>query len=106
MLVDIDPEKEPEKALRFVLAPSETPASVAYSSLLPQTRQERDGGDGVEWCELCPEGLVIAKELAERVKERGGAALVADYGEEMITKNTLRVSEWRHQCGHYTLWSE
>ena len=91
VLVDIDPDKTSEKALRFVLAPSETPASVAYASLLPQARSGRE--EDVEVCELCPEGLVIAKELASRVRESGGAALIADYGEESINKNTLRVRE-------------
>ena len=93
VLVDIDPSKEPEKALRFVLAPSETPASVAYASLLPQVRGGDDSGPGDrEVCELCPEGLVMAKELASRVVESGGAALIADYGEESTKKNSLRVS--------------
>ena len=86
--MDIDPSKEPEKALRFVLAPSVTPASMAYASLLPQARDS----EGNELCELCPEGLVLAKELASRVKERGGAALIADYGEDSTRKNSLRVS--------------
>ena len=90
MLVDTDPDKASEKALRFVLAPSETAASVAYASLLPQTRH--GGGSDGEWCEVCPEGLVLAKELASRVVENGGAALIADYGEETINKTTLRVS--------------
>ena len=76
--------------MRFVLAPGRTPASVAYASLLPQVTGQ-DKGNGGEWCELCPEGLVVAKELASRVMESGGAALIADYGEETITKNTLRV---------------
>ena len=99
VLVDIDPSKVlPEKGLRFVLAPGQTPATAAYSSLLPPRSTQEDNrarggsdGDG-EWCEICPEGLVLAKELASRVREDGGAALVADYGEEKITKNTLRVS--------------
>ena len=77
--------------MRFVLAPSETPASVAYASLLPQERGGEDGTDEREVCELCPEGLVMAKELASRVVE-GGAALIADYGEESTRKNSLRVS--------------
>ena len=91
VLVDIDPNKAPEKALRFVLAPSKTPASVAYASLMPQVTGHEKKSEG-EWCELCPEGLVIAKEIAARVVEDGEAALIADYGEENINKNTLRVS--------------
>ena len=86
----------PEKGLRFVLAPGQTPATSAYTSLLPpQSTQEdnraRGGDGGGEWCEICPEGLVLAKELASRVRKDGGATLIADYGEEKITKNTLRV---------------
>ena len=92
MLVDIDPSKAPEKALRFVLAPGQTPASTAYASLLPQATHNDNGGGGAEWCEICPEGLVLAKEMASRVTKDGGAALIADYGEEKITKSTLRVS--------------
>jgi NADH dehydrogenase [ubiquinone] 1 alpha subcomplex assembly factor 7 len=95
VLVDIDPNKAlPEKGLRFVLAPGQTPASAAYTSLLPQATQQDNRGsdDGDKWCEICPEGLVLAKELASRVRSDGGAALIADYGEEKITKNTLRVS--------------
>lgn len=90
VLVDIDPNaKAPEKALRFVLAPGHTPASAAYSSFLPQATTTKDN----EWCEICPEGLVLAKEMASRVTKDGGAALIADYGEENITKKTLRVSQ-------------
>lgn len=91
MLIDINPEVAPDKALRFVLAPGPTPASAAYTSLLPP-QATHDGKSYAEWCEICPEGLVLAKKIASRVMEDGGAALIADYGEEKITKNTLRVS--------------
>lgn len=88
MLVDVDSSKLPDKALRFVLAPSKTPASAAYGSLLPDTSSCEDG----RVCEVCPEGMVMVKELATRVREGGGGALIADYGEEEITKSTLRVN--------------
>ena len=42
--------------------------------------------------EICPEGLVLVKEIAARVKQDGGGALIADYGEEGVRKHTLRVS--------------
>jgi len=85
VLVDIDPEKSSQKLLRFVLAPGPTPASEGYAALLPPSAE---GGHG----EVCPEGLVIVRELAARVRAHGGAALVADYGDVAIRRHTLRVS--------------
>ncbi len=82
--MDIDPSSEGR--LRFVLAPGPTVASTAYASLLPPMHE-------CEWCEVCPEGLVTVKEMAQRIREvGGGAALIADYGEDGVKKNTLRVS--------------
>ncbi|XP_064402936.1 protein arginine methyltransferase NDUFAF7, mitochondrial-like [Halichondria panicea] len=82
VLVDIDPSSEGR--LRFVVAPGPTVASTAYASLLPPTHE-------CEWCEVCPEGLVTVKEMAQRIREvGGGAALIADYGEDGTKKNTLR----------------
>ena len=65
-----------------MLAPSPTPASVAFTS------DDREG----EWLEVCPQGLVYVEELAERVVKDGGVALIADYGDDKLEKNTLRVS--------------
>lgn len=83
--MDIDPQQT-EQSLRFVVAPSPTPALAAYSNLLPPpASQQRD-------VEVCPEGLVLAQEVSRRVVGGGGAALIADYGEEEVAKHTLRVS--------------
>lgn len=95
--MDIDPQETGRKVLRFVLAPSPTPASTAFSSLLAS---EGENGEGVEEgggerggeAEVCPEGLLVAKEIGRRVAGRGGAALIADYGEETVKRHTLRVS--------------
>ena len=85
-----------------MLAPGHTPASAAYSSLLPagssgqrgeerEKGAEREGeGEGGE-AEVCPEGLLVAKEVGRRVVGGGGAALIADYGDETVKKHTLRV---------------
>lgn len=82
--MDLDPSQT--RALRFVLAPSDTPPSAAYAP-------RGTGTVGVgEWLEVCPQGLVCAQEMGRRVVERGGAALIADYGGVAGTKNTLRVS--------------
>ncbi|CAI8052226.1 Protein arginine methyltransferase NDUFAF7, mitochondrial [Geodia barretti] len=92
VLVDIDPEKS-DMSLRFVVAPGPTPASAAFSSLLPSrpsaSGEEGEGGR-VRQAEVCPEGLLVAKEIGRRVVEHGGAALVVDYGSETATNHTLR----------------
>ena len=87
VLVDIDPKNQRQRLLRFVLAPGPTPASAAYTNLLPPPPLA-EGEQG----EVCPEGLVVMEELAMRVKESGGAALIADYGDMEIKRHTLRVS--------------
>ena len=91
VLVDIGPKNQSQKLLRFVLAPAPTPASAAYTNLLPPPPLA-EGEQG----EVCPEGLVAVEELAMRVKESGGAALIADYGDMEIRRHTLRVSAAPH----------
>ncbi|KAL5463553.1 hypothetical protein EMCRGX_G032458 [Ephydatia muelleri] len=80
--------EEVGKALRFVLAPGPTLASSNFSHLLPE---------GAEQGELCLEGMSLVTELAERVRDHGGGALIADYGETEIKKHTLR-SFKQHQA--------
>ena len=81
--MDIDPASQDNKALRFVLSPSATPASAVYAT-------GQAGTDGA-WLEVCPQGLVLAQEIAQRVVKGGGAALIGDYGDRG-SKNSLRVS--------------
>lgn len=83
VLVDIDSTPQDGKALRFVLSPSATPASTVYTA-------GRVGAEGA-WLEVCPQGLVLAQEIAERMVGGGGATLIADYGGNGST-NSLRVS--------------
>ncbi|KAM6905717.1 protein arginine methyltransferase NDUFAF7, mitochondrial [Lycodopsis pacificus] len=78
VMVDIDPEK-PEQ-LRFVVAPSPTPAS----STLVQADERRGH------VEVCAEGGVVVQQLARRIVEDGGAALIADYGHDGTKTDTFR----------------
>ena len=41
--------------------------------------------------EVCAEGGVIVQQLARRIAEDGGAALIADYGHEGTKTDTFRV---------------
>ncbi|XP_013878100.1 protein arginine methyltransferase NDUFAF7, mitochondrial isoform X1 [Austrofundulus limnaeus] len=78
VLVDIHPD-DPEK-LRFVLALSPTIAS----STLIQASERRSH------IEVCAEGGVIVQQLARRIVEDGGAALIADYGHDGTKTDTFR----------------
>ncbi|XP_071324204.1 protein arginine methyltransferase NDUFAF7, mitochondrial isoform X1 [Trachinotus anak] len=78
VMVDIDPEKPDQ--LRFVVTPSPTLAS----STLVQADERRDH------VEVCAEGGVIVQQLARRITEDGGAALIADYGHDGTKTDTFR----------------
>lgn len=78
VLVDIDPEKP--DTLRFVVAPSHTLAS----STLVQEDERRTH------VEVCAEGGVLVQQLARRITEDGGAALIADYGHDGTKTDTFR----------------
>lgn len=74
-------EGKGEKALRFVLAPGPTLTSSMFAHLLPE---------GAEEAELCLEAMSLVTELAERIRDCGGGALIVDYGDVEIKKHTLR----------------
>lgn len=57
--------------------------AVNYSFQLDEKRQH---------VEVCPEGGVTIQNLANRIAEDGGAALIADYGHDGIKTDTFRVS--------------
>uniref|UniRef100_A0A8C3S111 Protein arginine methyltransferase NDUFAF7 n=1 Tax=Chelydra serpentina TaxID=8475 RepID=A0A8C3S111_CHESE len=78
VLIDIDP-KAPDK-LRFVLAPSATPATEYFI-------QGKEARDHVE---VCPDAGILIQKLACRIQEDGGAALIADYGHNGNKTDTFR----------------
>ncbi|XP_044273299.1 protein arginine methyltransferase NDUFAF7, mitochondrial isoform X1 [Varanus komodoensis] len=78
VLVDIDPET-PDK-LRFVLAPSSTPATEAFIH-----REESRNH-----VEVCPDAGVIIQKLAHNIEKNGGAALIVDYGHDGTKTDTFR----------------
>lgn len=78
VMVDIDPEKPGQ--LRFVVVPSPTLAS----STLVQADERRGH------VEVCAEGGVFVQQLARRIENDGGAALIADYGHDGTKTDTFR----------------
>ncbi|KAJ6664750.1 hypothetical protein lerEdw1_006323 [Lerista edwardsae] len=83
LLVDIDP-KAPDK-LRFVLAPSATPATKAFIH----------GEESRDHVEVCPDAGIIIQKLAHNIEKNGGAALIVDYGHDGTKTDTFRGF-----CGH------
>uniref|UniRef100_A0A6I8N6Y4 Protein arginine methyltransferase NDUFAF7 n=1 Tax=Ornithorhynchus anatinus TaxID=9258 RepID=A0A6I8N6Y4_ORNAN len=77
IFIDVDPLVSDK--LRFVLAPSSTPAE-----LFIQKEETRDH------VEVCPDAGVIVQRLSQRIEETGGAALIADYGHDGTKMDTFR----------------
>ncbi|XP_030626736.1 protein arginine methyltransferase NDUFAF7, mitochondrial [Chanos chanos] len=78
LMVDID-SVVPDK-LRFVVLPTPTLASATL--IQPDEKRQH--------VEVCPEGGVIVQQLANRIAEHGGAALIADYGHDGTKTDTFR----------------
>ncbi|KAJ3327974.1 hypothetical protein HDU76_010814 [Blyttiomyces sp. JEL0837] len=85
VMIDVDESVDSPFNFRFVRSPGPTKASVAmlndkrYDSIEPGFRVE-----------VCPEGYAVAYEIAKRMKADGGAALIADYGKNVILGDSLR----------------
>ncbi|XP_060128879.1 protein arginine methyltransferase NDUFAF7, mitochondrial isoform X2 [Zootoca vivipara] len=79
LLVDIDPDT-PDK-LRFVLAPSATPAAKAFI-------HDKESRVHVE---VCPDAGIIIQKLAHNIDKNGGNALIVDYGHNGTKTDTFRV---------------
>ncbi|XP_062407467.1 protein arginine methyltransferase NDUFAF7, mitochondrial [Sardina pilchardus] len=81
VMVDIDPAApDGVDKLRFVLLPSPSLAS----AVLTQVDEKR------QHVEVCPEGAIVVQQLANRIVEQGGAALIADYGHDGTKTDTFR----------------
>ena len=63
---------------------------------MPESLEETahaDSGDAPsvgDCIEVCPNGIMIMEDIARAISERGGAALVTDYGELHSSENSLR----------------
>ncbi|XP_076042623.1 protein arginine methyltransferase NDUFAF7, mitochondrial [Oratosquilla oratoria] len=79
ILIDVDEGDGPHH-LRYILSKAPTPAS----SLFPNVEEKRDE------IEVCPEAGVFCQELAVRMEEFGGAALIIDYGHSGDKTDTFR----------------
>ena len=95
--------------LRFVLPPDTTPALRTLlrvnGSGVPlddnptaQALNDLPTGSVVE---ACPEGLLLAQDIADRIQKcNGGAALLIDYGEDGASSRDTMRGFWRHTQVH------
>ncbi|XP_047483297.1 protein arginine methyltransferase NDUFAF7, mitochondrial-like isoform X1 [Penaeus chinensis] len=79
LLVDIDEGDGPHH-LRYVLSRSETPAS----KLFVEPEETRDE------VEVSPDAAVLCKDVAKRIEDSGGLALIMDYGHDGKLTDTFR----------------
>ncbi|XP_045583693.2 LOW QUALITY PROTEIN: protein arginine methyltransferase NDUFAF7, mitochondrial [Procambarus clarkii] len=79
VLIDIDEGDGPHH-LRYVLARGATPATKVFI----QPEETRDE------IEVCPEAAVLCEELASRIEDDGGIALIMDYGHDGKSSSTFR----------------
>lgn len=98
-LVDVQGDADPGPFhFRFVLAPGATPASAMLDSFVQEVGGEtgRDSGDVIE---LSIEAMAVIEKMARCIAQRGGAALLVDYGADSgftSAGNTLRAIR-RHE---------
>ncbi|KAL2636320.1 hypothetical protein R1flu_007799 [Riccia fluitans] len=86
-LVDIG--ESPGEPFRFVLSPRPTTASRRYLTkrLSWATEEEKANLDHVE---VCPLSFKYTSTIAKRISEDGGGALIIDYGDDGIIKDSLQ----------------
>ncbi|GBG85840.1 hypothetical protein CBR_g40650 [Chara braunii] len=87
-LVDVAQQPR-DQEFRCVLSPHPTPAVSLYLKrrLMLMSPEERRHHKQME---VCPAGMKLAVDLAKRVGEDGGAALIIDYGEDHAMADTLQ----------------
>lgn len=85
-VVVTDTDDSSKYHFKFVLADKPTPAveHLQKSGMMPDNPTV---GQGIE---VCPLGVQIVRQVAERVAKHGGAALFIDYGEDETQPDTLR----------------
>lgn len=85
-LIDVADDDSPHH-FRFVLAPKPTPASNLFLRKRLKWAGRLEKNTQVE---VCPGGLKIAADIAKRVGEDGGGALIIDYGENRLVQDSLQ----------------
>ncbi|KAJ7523311.1 hypothetical protein O6H91_18G046300 [Diphasiastrum complanatum] len=91
----VDLAEDPSEEFRFVLSPRPTSACNMFLAkrLKWSSMEERQKYTDIE---VCPGALKLAHDIAKRVGEDGGGALIIDYGEDGIISDSLQAIK-KHQ---------
>lgn len=81
------------QGLRFVLSPQPTTASKLHLTRRMRWASLQEKAD-IEHVEVCPQAMKVTAEIAKRVGEDGGGALIVDYGDDKIVSDSLQVCLW------------
>jgi NADH dehydrogenase [ubiquinone] 1 alpha subcomplex assembly factor 7 len=72
--------------LRVILSPDISPACKTLLNIDLETGKiEHSNIPSGQVIEVCPEGIFLAQDIAQLIKQNGGAALIIDYGQEGST---------------------
>ena len=78
------------EGLRFVLSPQPTTANKLYLTRRMRWASLQEKAE-IEHVEVCPQAMKVTAEIAKRVGEDGGGALIVDYGDDKIIADSLQV---------------
>jgi len=86
--------------LRFVIPPDTTPAARTLLNIDDNGNwvhgSDDDDAQVGDIIEVCPEGMMLVQDIASRIHEAKGAAIIVDYGSDKGTGDTLRAFS-RHE---------
>ena len=87
--------------LRFVIPPDATPAAKSLLKIDKDGKMNSNDDDAQvgDILEVCPEGMMLVQDIASRIEESKGAAVIVDYGSPLGTGDTLRAFS-KHEQVH------
>lgn len=91
----VDVAEDTSQGLRFVLSPQPTTASKLYLPRRMRWASPQEKAE-TEHVEVCPQAMNVTAEIAKRVGEDGGGALIVDYGDDKLVSDSLQAIK-KHQ---------
>ena len=88
--------------LRFVIPPDTTPAARSLLNIDKDgnaSKVDDDDAQVGDILEICPEGMMLVQDIASRIEESQGAAIIVDYGSPVGSGDTLRAFS-KHEQVH------
>ncbi|CAL4962921.1 unnamed protein product [Urochloa decumbens] len=86
-----------DSSFRFVLSPHPTASLIYLSKRCGWASSEEL--EKVEHIEVCPKGMELTEQIADRISSDGGGALIIDYGKNGIVSDSLQAIR-KHKFVH------